>query len=34
MSKCSAIKANGQRCGGRAIDGSQWCWNHNPAYAE
>jgi len=34
MSKCSAIKANGQRCGGRAIDGSQWCWNHDPAYAE
>jgi hypothetical protein len=34
MSKCSAIKANGQRWGGRAIDGSQWCWNHNPAYAE
>jgi hypothetical protein len=34
MSKCSAIKANGQRCRGRAIDGSQWCWNHNPADAE
>jgi hypothetical protein len=34
MSRCSAIKANGQRCGGRAIDGSQWCWNHDPAYAE
>jgi hypothetical protein len=34
MSKCSAIKANGQRCGGRAIDGFQWCWNHDPAYAE
>jgi hypothetical protein len=34
MSKCSAIKANGQRCGARAIDGSQWCWNHYPAYAE
>jgi hypothetical protein len=34
MSKCSAIKADGQRCGGRAIDGSQWCWNHNPAYTE
>jgi hypothetical protein len=34
MGKCSAIKANGQRCGGRAIDGSQWCWNHNPAHVE
>jgi hypothetical protein len=34
MSRCSTIKANGQRCGGRAIDGSQWCWNHDPAYAE
>jgi hypothetical protein len=26
MIKCSAIDVNGQRCGGRAIDGSQWCW--------
>jgi hypothetical protein len=34
MSRCSTIKANGQRCAGRAIAGSQWCWNHDPAYAE
>jgi hypothetical protein len=34
MGICSAIKANGQWCGGRAIDGSQWCWNHNPAHVE
>jgi hypothetical protein len=31
---CSAIKANGERCKGRAIDGSEYCWNHSPAYAE
>jgi hypothetical protein len=34
MRECSAIKPNGDRCGGRAIDGSEWCWNHDPAYAE
>jgi hypothetical protein len=34
MGRCSAIKPNGERCGGRAIEGSGWCWNHDPAYAE
>ncbi len=34
MDRCSAIKPNGERCGGRAIEGSDWCWNHSPAYAE
>jgi hypothetical protein len=34
LSKCTAIKASGERCKGRAIEGSQWCWNHNPAHAD
>ena len=34
MGRCCAIKPNGERCGGRALEGSEWCWNHDPAYAE
>jgi hypothetical protein len=34
MARCSAIKPNGERCGGKAIEGSEWCWNHDPSYAE
>src|SRR3712207_9422943 len=34
MDRCGATKPNGERCGGRAIEGSQWCWNHDPTYAE
>jgi hypothetical protein len=34
MTTCSAYKANGQRCGGRAIDDSPWCWNHSPVHVE
>ena len=34
MDRCRARKANGERCGGRAIEGSGWCWNHDPTYAE
>lgn len=34
MSRCTAIKASGERCKGRAIEGSEWCWNHNPDHAE
>lgn len=34
MDRCRAIKANGERCGGRAIPGSEWCWNHDPTHAE
>ena len=34
MSRCTAIKASGERCKGRATLGSEWCWNHNPAHAD
>ena len=34
MSRCTAIKPSGDRCRGRAIEGSEWCWNHDPAHAE
>jgi hypothetical protein len=33
LSRCTAIKPNGERCKGGAIQGSEWCWNHNPAHA-
>jgi hypothetical protein len=31
MVRCSTIKANGERCKGRAMEGSEWCWNHDPS---
>jgi hypothetical protein len=34
LSRCTAIKPSGERCKGRAIEGSEWCWNHSPAHAE
>jgi hypothetical protein len=34
LSRCTAIKASGERCKGRAIEGSQWCWNHDPDHAD
>jgi hypothetical protein len=34
LSRCTAIKASGERCKGRATWGSEWCWNHNPDHAE
>jgi hypothetical protein len=34
LSRCTAIEASGERCKGRAIEGSEWCWNHNPAHAD
>lgn len=34
MSRCTAIKPTGERCKVRAIEGSEWCWNHDPAHAE
>jgi hypothetical protein len=34
VSRCSAIKSNGERCKGRANKGSEWCWNHNPSHAD
>jgi hypothetical protein len=33
LTRCTAIKPNGERCKGRAIEGSEWCWNHDPAHA-
>jgi hypothetical protein len=32
--ECGAIKANGERCIARAIDGAEWCYNHHPDYAD
>ena len=34
MSRCTAIKPNGERCKGRATLGSEWCWNHDPDHAD
>ena len=34
MSRCTAIKASGERCKGRAIGASEWCWNHDPDHAD
>ena len=32
MARCGTIKPTGERCKARAIEGSEWCWNHNPAH--
>jgi hypothetical protein len=34
MVRCNAIKANGERCKGRAMEGSEWCWSHDPSNTE
>ena len=34
MARCGAIKPNGERCKGRAIEGAEWCWNHHPSHAD
>ena len=34
MARCGAIKPNGERCKGRAIGGSEWCYNHDPGHAD
>jgi hypothetical protein len=34
LSRCTAIKASGDRCKGRAIGGSEWCYNHDPDHAD
>jgi hypothetical protein len=34
LARCAAIKPNGERCKVRATEGSEWCWNHDPAHAE
>jgi hypothetical protein len=33
MAKCSSIKADGERCKGVPIHGSEWCPAHHPEYA-
>jgi hypothetical protein len=32
--QCKALKAGGGRCSARAQEGSEHCWNHDPARAQ
>jgi len=32
--KCSFKKPDGQQCGGHAVNGSQYCFSHDPASSE
>ncbi len=34
MTRCAAIKADGERCKGDALPGAQWCYSHHPDHAE
>lgn len=34
MNLCSGIRADGGRCRGQAIAGSQWCFSHHPDYEQ
>lgn len=34
MALCAAIKTDGSRCKARAMQGSQWCFNHHPERSE
>jgi hypothetical protein len=34
MSRCSAIKPNGEHCKGTAVGPHGYCWSHDPQYAE
>jgi hypothetical protein len=34
MSFCAAIKPDGARCKARAMQDSQWCFNHHPDHSE
>lgn len=34
MTRCSAIKADGGRCGAPPMSNSEWCFNHHPDQAE
>jgi hypothetical protein len=34
VARCAAIKPDGERCKVRAMEASEWCWNHDPAHAE
>jgi len=31
LDKCAAIKPEGVKCRARAMKGSEWCYNHDPA---
>ena len=33
MGFCAAIKPDGARCKARAMQGSQWCFNHHPDHS-
>ena len=32
MTRCAAIKANGERCKVEAMPDAEWCWSHHPDY--
>ncbi len=34
MSRCAAIKPNGERCKADAMPGAEWCYSHHPDRAE
>jgi hypothetical protein len=34
MGFCAAIKPDGARCKARAMQGSQWCFNHHPDHSK
>ena len=34
MGFCAAIKPDGARCKARAMQGSEWCFNHHPDHSE
>ena len=34
MGFCAAIKPDGVRCKARAMQGSQWCFNHHPHHSQ
>jgi hypothetical protein len=34
MSRCAAIKPNGERCKVEAIPNAEWCWSHHPDYEQ
>jgi hypothetical protein len=34
MSRCAAIKPNGERCKVEAIADAEWCWSHHPEYEQ
>src|SRR5215204_5900975 len=34
MSRCAAIKPNGERCKVEAMPDAEWCWSHHPDYEQ